>query len=262
MDLVSRFQVMDITNAPRRGQGGGKGVEGKKNYRPWPSKRGRGGRGRGGGGNGANGVNGGGGGTGVTGVHGVTGGGGGGTGGDFGGAPAGATGGDSKENGAGGDAPAPKPKRRQHRGSGGSRRNKQLQHQHQHTAGQYRPYAQYAGGPSFGYDPSMAVPEYGAAPQYYHAAAQQQQQWYAAAPWDQQQQRGRQPEARGGSFDIALTPHHTPQPSRSPRGERPPNSCCPTPNSDAKLRRNLAEIYNSVDVVLMNHAFESAGPGL
>ena len=45
------------------------------------------------------------------------------------------------------------------------------------------------------------------------------------------------------------------------RGSASPLSCGPTPNSEAKLRRNLDEIYNSTDAVLMNHAFE-AGDGV
>ena len=137
--------------------------------------------------------------------------------------------------GAPGDAPAPRPKRRQHRGSGGSRRNKQLQQQQ---------YGAYGG-------PYAAVPEGYAAPQYY---AQAQPQWYAPPPWDRPPQ---QPRERG-AFELSLTPHATPTQGRSPRSNRKPTSCCPTPNSDAKLRRNLDEIYSSVDVALMNHAFEAA----
>ena len=33
-------------------------------------------------------------------------------------------------------------------------------------------------------------------------------------------------------------------------------TCGPTPNSDAKLRRNLEDVYSSFDCVLMNHAIE------
>ena len=45
-------------------------------------------------------------------------------------------------------------------------------------------------------------------------------------------------------------------PQRKPSSTICPTTCGPTPNSDAKLRRNLADVYASFDCVLMNHAIE------
>ena len=45
-------------------------------------------------------------------------------------------------------------------------------------------------------------------------------------------------------------------PQRRPSTKACPTTCGPTPNSDAKLRRNLADVYASFDCVLMNHAIE------
>ena len=63
------------------------------------------------------------------------------------------------------------------------------------------------------------------------------------------------------AMTIALTPQPAARTREDDEGdaeERPPKSCRPTPTSEMKLRRNLAEIYNTSDAVLMNHAMASA----